>query len=417
MKKNTIVITIFYIIYRACLDIIYINWQNPIFGYIGFTLDINVSKLLISYLILMLMLLIIPKNEKKVSYLVLQLHLIIMIIPLTSIYALANFSTTLMLMTTIVFIMQILLLRKLPNIKLIKIKGTKYLVILITIFLTLSTYGYLFLTQQIHLNVLGLQGVYEIRDGQKIQFPISYFIIWQFRIINPIMFVIFYLKRKKKYMVLVGIGQMLIFVMYPHKEVFFSIGFLIILLLIYKRRILFSKFFTVTLILGSLLTVFVYKFLLLLMPYAVLPSRLLFGPARNKFQHYDFFSQTNKLYYSEGFIGKVFGLEYPYHVSTGYVIGSQNGIISNSNTGYIAYAYDNSGFIGMIIMSLLFVLLLKLFDSQTKKYDPKLIFAFIAYPMLILNDGDLLTLMLTGGVFLILLLLFSVDEFIEVNNG
>jgi hypothetical protein len=53
----------------------------------------------------------------------------------------------------------------------------------------------------------------------------------------------------------------------------------------------------------------------------IVPTRLLFVPALIKFQHFEVFKNyLNKLYYSEGLIGKIFGINYPYSKASGFVV-------------------------------------------------------------------------------------------------
>ncbi|MEZ7172919.1 hypothetical protein [Sporosarcina sp. OR05] len=401
-----------YFAYRVFLDLIYIAFQNPIFSYMGYDLDIDIIKLIISYTLLIILIFFIPKHEKRVSSLILQLHFIIIIIPMTCLYSMANFSSIFMFMIFFGFLMQILLLELLPNIKLPKIKHIKPIFICFIFITTIATYTYLFLTQSINISAFDFKGIYEIREDQLVHFPFGYLITWQYRIINPLLIIYFFINKKYKIMILIVIAQIIMYTMYPHKEVFLAIGYLFLLLFLYKKKIKFSLVFLWLMPIISILTSLIYKFSSELIYYAIIPSRLLFGPAKIKFQHYDFFSMFEKLYFSEGLIGKLLGIEYPYSVQSGYVVSLHNGFDSNSNTGYIAYAYDNLGFLGIIIMSFLFVLILKLIDSQTQKIDSKLIFAILGYPMLILNDGDLFTLLLTGGLFIIILVGFFIDELV-----
>jgi len=110
-RLNNISLVILYFIYRIGLDVVYVKWVNPLFGYTGFSLQFDTTQILISYLFFILIILIVPKKHNKVSDLVLQTHAIFMIIPLTSVYALSNYSTKFQSMAIISFLMQVILLR------------------------------------------------------------------------------------------------------------------------------------------------------------------------------------------------------------------------------------------------------------------------------------------------------------------
>lgn len=358
---------------------------------------------------------IIPKTSDKVSYMILQLHFFIMIIPLTSIYAMANLSIEFMMMIVICFGLQIYLIRILPLIKIKKIKNARIIITSILSFLTLLTYFYLLRTQNINIVAFDITSIYEIRSEQKISIGVmAYLITWQYRIINPVLLVISYLKRNYE-LSFIAIGlQVLLYLMYPHKEVFLSIGLVLMTLFIAKKHYRFDSFFIYFLSLCSIAFAGIYELFKNVLPFAVLPVRLLYVPALIKFQHYEFFLSNRKLYYSEGIIGKILGLNYPYSVSSGFVVSGGGG---NANTGYLAYAYDNAGFLGMIFMSLVFVFLLSLIDSLVKNENKNIVLALIVYPMVMLNDNDLLTSLLTGGVFLLIIILFVFNNISYTHNS
>lgn len=403
-EKHFIVITLLYLLYKVFLDLIYVFWVNPIFGYSQFTLDPSTSKVFISYIIVLFCAIIIPKTAARVSYMILQLHFIIMIIPVTSVYAYANQSTSFMLMIFLCFVIQILFIRFTPLISRVRIKHAKSIVTSIIVSLTVLTYFYMLKTQSVHVSAFDFFNIYKIRAEQEINSVVmGYLITWQYRIINPFLIVIAYLlKNRKLFFSVIGL-QVLLYLMFPHKEVVLSIGLIMGILLISRFKYKFDSFFTIFLSMSSLLFIIVYEWFEWIMPFAVLPVRLLYVPALIKFQHFEFFSENTKLYYSEGTIGKLLGLEYPYEVSSGLLIGGGN---NNANTGYLAYAYDNAGFLGMLLITFLFIALLILIDSLVRHENQYAIFAVLVYPMIILNDGDLITSMLTGGLFLLVIILF-----------
>jgi hypothetical protein len=414
INKHSLKMAILYMVYRILLDVLYIYWVNPIYDYSGFLLEVNMFKLTISYGLIFIFIMIIPKTEDRVSYMILQLHFIVMIIPLMTTYAMANMSTYFMMMISASFAMQIILIRNLPLIRLYKIKNIKIILICVFGLLTVITYFYLLKSQKINLSSFDFNATYDIRAEQNIDGGlIGYLISWQFRIINPALIIIFYLKKYYKLSIIIIGLQVLLYLMVPHKEVILSIGLIFIILYLAKKNYRFDYSFINFLCLSSIGFVAIYEYFKNLLPFAVLPVRLLFEPARIKFQHYEFFSEEGKLHYSEGMIGKILGLDYPYTLPSGYVV---SGGISNSNTGYLAYAYDNAGFIGMLFMSLLFVFILLLIDSLIKNEKKNIVFALLIYPMIVLNDGDLLTLLLTGGFFLLIIILFVFNDISDTKS-
>jgi hypothetical protein len=407
ISKHTIKVGMLYVLYRIMLDFIYLKWVSPIFGYSGFVTDPNIFKIFVSYIVIFLLVIIIPKTNKKVSYMILQLHFIIMIIPLTSIFGLANLSTKFMVMILICFAIQIIFIKNITLVEISKIRNAKNIVIGLTSILTLITYLYLFLTQGINFSAFNISNIYDIRSEQTNLGLMGYLVTWQYRIINPSLLVISYMRKKYKLSVL-SIGlQITLFLMFPHKEVFLSVGLIVLILLIGRYQYKFDSVYICILSFSSILFIYIYEVFKNLQPFSVLPVRLLYVPALIKFQHYEFFSINKKLFYSEGMIGKVLGIDYPYSIPSGFLIG---GNTNNANTGYLAYAFDNAGFLGMILMSIIFVFLLVLIDSLVKYQNKYLIFALFVYPISVLNDGDLLTLLLTGGLWLLIIILLVFND-------
>ncbi|MGQ9857030.1 MAG: hypothetical protein ACUVQF_09865 [Fervidobacterium sp.] len=413
--NDTVVISLLYFLYRVIFDTTYIIWIHPIYGYGGFPLRIDNYKILISYIVLFILIMIIPKTSNKVSYMILQLHFLIMVVPFMTVYAFGGYSTTFFLMFVICFILEIAALRIQSSRKLclktVKIRISKPLQLLAFIIYSTVVYFYLYKTQGFHFQVIDLGQIYDIRSQINISIDLmKYLITWQFRIINPYLLVISFVRKNYKLLLTASVLQVLMYFMYPHKEIFLSVALLLFSVYVARKKMKFDLSFATLLSSLTILNALIYEGTGNLIPFALVPTRMLFVPAENKFLHYEFFKYHEKLYYSEGLIGKVLGLRYPYDVPSGYLIGGN----SNANVGYLAYAYDNAGFVGMILISLLFVILLLVIDLISEKKDKGLIFSLLVYPMIILNDGDLFTLLLTGGLFLlILMLLFSKELVVD----
>lgn len=400
-----------YFVYRLILDYIYLYWVSPLYAYMGLTSQVTVGKVLISYLSLFLLVVMMPRENDRVWKMVLQLHFIVMIVPLTSLYAMANLSTKFLMMLLFCFVLQIILLRYLPLMKIPKIKGARQFLMLLFGGLTLVTYSYLLLTQRISIRAFDLINPlsYEIRATRFIHPIMGYLIPWQFRVINPALLVVSFVRRNYGLASIAIFMQALLFVMFPHKEVILSVVMLLLVLYMRERH-KFSSYFTSVMSACNLVSLGIFKFTGNIALLFVFSVRFLYIPALIKFHHYDFFSVNTKLFYSEGLLGKLFGMTSPYPVTSGFLV--QGAAFGNANTGYLAYGYDNLGFVGMVVMSTVFVILLLTIESLARRNTVGEVFALVLYPMIVLNDTDLLTSFFTGGLFLLLafLLVFRADE-------
>lgn len=404
-KRDTSFLVIF--LYLIIINLVYILSISPLYGYAGFITDIKLYKVLISFFLLFIIHKSFPKKNVDISNRVLELHFIIMIIPLLSMFSMANKSTAFTLMVVFCFLLQIVLIRFLPKFKIRAIKGGHSITYFIIGAISLITYAYLFSTQKINTSAFDFSTIYEIRSERKVNSTISYLITWQYRIINPFLLIYTLLRKKYLFFYIVLFIQIITYLIYPNKEIILSIILIGFTYFITKKNKNFSSIFIKILMVAMVVSFLVAFFFSDITLLSIIPHRMLNVSALMKFEHFDFFSIHEKLYYSEGLVGKLLNIDYKYKVPSGMLIN--DGLWGNANTGYIAYAYSNSGFFGMILMSLLFVFVLKLIDSLVKNNNKGIVFSILIYPMFVLNDGDLLTLLLTGGLFLLFIILITID--------
>lgn len=398
-----------YFLYKSVLDLVYFFWINPIYGYTGFNMEFAFSKYIISMFLLLILVFFTPIYKSRISELIFQLHLIIMIIPLLTIYTFNNVSILFLLAMIIMFIFQILSVKLIPLIKIKTVKRAKLIVWITILSMTIISYLFLIYTQNLNIRALNLISVYEFRKDRVIQpLIMNYILTWQFRIINPIILVYSLKKNNKILFIVISILQLVFFLYYPNKEILFSFGLIFFAFFILNKKLVFEKTFIYFIFGITVFTLIVYRFFGQLVLFANFVWRLLYVPAIIKFWHYDFFSVNEKLYYSEGIIGRIFNIQSPYLLSSGFLTGQTSG---NANTGYIAYGFDNAGFFGMIIISIVLILVLYFVDSITHKTNHKIVFPLLVYPMLTLNDTDLLTLLLTGGFFIFIIFAIFDNQF------
>lgn len=414
MNRKSLIYIILCFIYKIVLDIIYVLAVHPIYGYSGFTLNFNILKYILSFIYFVLILYLIPKNNNRVSYMVLHLHFLVMIIPMFTFYSFANQSDLFMVMIVFCFIMEVILIKQLKPINMAKIKNAKNILLALFIINTIITYVLSYRYNGVNFSALNFRNIYKIREQLNVPTLLGYLVNWQHSIINPYIILKAMYNKKYKLMSVFLFLQFILYLILPFKIIILSIP-VILFIVLFLKKFNYNNISLIGLTILTLISKLFYNAGLSIMPFALI-TRLIYIPAQIKFQHFEVFSKIyDKLYYSEGIIGKLLGVEYKFSVPSGFVVDSIFGKgTSNSNTGYLAYAYDNAGFIGMIAMSLLFVFIMLLIDSLTKSKDKVYIFALIFLQMLTLNDGDLLTTLLTGGLFLtIIILLISEKDFDE----
>lgn len=418
IKTRIIFSFIFLLAYKLILDFVYIKFVHEYYNYMGFSLDFNIKKYIVSFIWFFVIFAILPKDINKPSSVFLQLHFIIMIMPMFTTYALANESGIFLALCCIFFIMECLILRFMPSIKIIKIKNSQCILYGIIICITAFVYISMIRANGLpSLEALNLNKVYQVRATTKYPFLMGYLVPWQAKIINPFLITTSYINKNRKTLLGSIFLQLILYLITAQKSfLFIPLAIIIIIKIVEKND--FLKLGSLLAPIGSLGAFLTYKITGNIMIPSLFIRRLLFLPSQIKFYYYDFFSRNEFLYFSEGLIGKVFGLTSPYNIKTSHMIGLIyfNSIEMSANTGYLADAYANMGVFGMFIISILFSMILILIDSLGKNIKNKLIIGLSLFSILSLNDGALLTILLTGGLLLLLIILYLYSNTKQESN-
>ena len=405
---------IFITIYKIILDYVYVSFIYKVFGYSGFSLDFSPVKFLISIFYFILVYLVLPKDADKPSSIFLQLHFIIMIIPMLTYYSFTNDAGIFMLLNIIFFSMQCIVLRVIPNVKIAKIKGSqkalKWIIVPISFFVYISMIRANGMPSLKALNVLN---VYDIRRHVKYPFLMGYLVNWQAKIINPFLITIFYAEKNKKMIIVPTFMQLFIYLITGHKSfLFIPLAILIVIKIIeHKDFFLISTFMAAVGTLGVYLLYVIFDILLV---GSIFIRRFLFLPAKIKFDYYDFFSKNEFLYFSQGILGKIIGKKSLYQINAANLIGYlyYGNVDTNANTGYLADAYANMGVLGMLLITILLIIIFMFIDSFSISINKETVIGLSLFSILSLNNGALLTSLLTGGLLLLLVILYlySSDE-------
>ena len=134
--------------------------------------------------------------------------------------------------------------------------------------------------------------------------------------------------------------------------------------------------------------------------------RAIFHPADNKFGMYECFSQYPKMHFADGQIGRMLGLTNLYKLPYGEVFSTYIKIDgANLNTGYLGEAYAQAGFLGMLLMSVLFAYILRSLSSYDSPKTFALLTAVFSMYIINLNDISLLTTLFSSGMLIVLVLI------------
>lgn len=407
-KKSNIRILISLLILKVLLDFVYCLFISKVYFYDNFIVEFINYKYILSMLWFVIICISLPKNDNKPSSIILFLHFIIMILPIFTIYAFKNESNVYFNLVCSAFCIECILVKKLPTIKIYKIKNVRYIFYTLIGIITVLVYTSMIASNGIPtLDALNIYNVYKIRAEVNYPFLMNYLVVWQAAAINPLMIASsFYYKSYKTFLLFFSL-QIVIYLITGHKTYLFISFAIIIIIYVLNKKNTMRLIINIS-IFGFIITYILYKFRITMILGDIFIRRFLFVPAQLKFYYYDFISQNRFLHYSEGVIGKIFGFESPYNMNFTNLIADVyfNKPNMSANTGYLGTGYANLGFTGVIIYVVVISIILKIIDSIGKKLDNALVTGIVLFPMLILNESDLLTTLLTGGLMILLILLY-----------
>lgn len=419
--SEVIIIFMLLIMYRILLDYSYKKIVYDLYAYSGFDYEFDLVKYIESWIYMVALFFFTPRNEKRVSNVFLNIQLVIMIIPMLSIYSFMNFSRLFLVSICICHILQCFILIKKSKAIGFHITGgsciTKFLfpvlLILLVIFSVRSN-------GMPSLRAFNINNVYDIRAKTVLPFGFGYFLNWACKIIIPFCIVYYYRKGKNKMYLFYILIQVIMYLIYAHKTFLFIIPVLLVIIFMIERNILIKGIY-VGLIGGILsgLGLFILNAKNIFFA-SIFIRRFLFVPAFLKNMYYNFYSMGPKNWFAYGRLGEILGVKpnYPYTTSTVIATYIHGEFWTGANTGYMGDAYAQGGILMMFVMAILLALILRLIEKISFNMDYKLVIASVFYVLLTLNDGGLLTSLLTGGlaVFILIIYIYDSDEYHNKNK-
>ena len=405
------------ILYRLLLDAVYIWAASPQYAYGGLVYTPVSWKYFISWAMYLLLFFLLPKREKDTTGFLLHLQFVYTVAPLLSFYALANGSSRYILMVFVCILLQILILRRPAGQKsAVSITGIRNYV---TIMLGVLT-AFALLVPILYNGFEGTKAfdfayIYQMRANATYPPGFTYLFNWMQKVIIPFGVLYFLHLKKYRWCFLCVLIQVFFYMESGWK---FTLFILIPVLAIYyiSKSGHLIKLMYLGLFVLLLLVLLCYRLdrplrLSSLGIYlnALIPIRAFFIPADIKFDFYEFFSIFPHTYFSDGMIGKLLGMSYPYTGSIGQLIFRFTGgtfLSSNSNTGYLGDSYAQMGFAGMLLMSLLLAAILRGVHNYESKENSSVLIALFSVFMILLNDSALFTTLLTNGMLVAFILVF-----------
>jgi len=399
-----------FIVFRMILDYAFCKYISSLYAYyMQLKYEPSSSKLFISYIFMIFLLMITEFDKSKLESVIMSEELLIMVIPMFTLYAHSGKNQKFMFLVSAAYIFQIVFikfykqLRK--NNRSFKIYNpNKWIVLIISSILVIS-FIYSISHFSFSFAALDFEHIYEIRSNTSLSFPFSYLLPWAFKICVVFLILLGLYSHRK---LLWGSGialQLYFFFVLGNKSTFFSLLLLIASYIAIKKMDI-IKIFGWGLAIVAALSIFLYEGANSITLLSYLVRRALLVPARIKFAYYEYYSVHSKLYFAGNTIGKILGKHLSYLESPPKAIAEYLGVPdSYCNSGYFGDAYANFGAVGVFIFALVFIWFVLLISYKAESMPYEVVCPFLIVLVYGLNDGALFTWLLGGGGLLAYLLL------------
>ena len=394
------------ILFKVILEYTYINFVNPIFAYAGFNLDVSFVKYLEGWFIYLLFLSYTPHLLRQTSDFIINTLFFSFLSPLLVFYSLSD-ALREHLYFVLLGVLIIYLLRKGKKFKLPLVNQGHIYAYLICILGIIIVTSWLVFSGGLNFFNLDLTQVYEFRRDVSSVVNIGimgYLNTWAFKVFGPFLLIIFLHRKKYVFASLVFLLHILWFGISSHKAVLFF-PFVILFVYVWFRNNKGLSIFPISLTLVIFFSYLFFVFFDDIIYGSLFIRRVFFVPSFLTFTYYEFFSSEGFIYWSNSITSSF--IHYSYDLNPARLIGDYLGTDASANNSFLSTGYMHAGIPGIIFFSLIFVIILRLFDSLN--YNSKYIWICVAIVTIpirsVITSADLSTAILTHGILISLVLL------------
>lgn len=302
---------------------------------------------------------------------------------------------------------------RLPILRMPRLKLTTTQFWFLMVVLSVLAYTAVIATFGLRFHFPLLSEVYELRFEYSERAPgagslVTSLLSWQGYVLNPLLMSWGFLSRAPLLIVVAFAGQLVLFSINGFKT--FLLGGLLVgaVWLVMRSE---PQRFGLRMVTGALSLVVGSTLLDLLLP---LPSpvvtslfvrRFIVTPGLLTGHYFDFFSANPKTMFGQYSWATFEG--YPYDLPPPFLIGQAyfGSVQTAANANPFADGFATLGIPGVYVMALLLGVVFWLIDSVSRRRDPRLVVLFLTMPALALSNSSLLTVLLTHGLGLAIVLL------------
>jgi hypothetical protein len=415
-RRQTATALAYLLILMSLLSISYLMFVVPVYGYMGFNLEVNKFKFIEAGFLLFVSFVAVRRQQELVTGQFLAILYLFIIPPTICYYMLSPQSrifiygivggflvtSTVMQLSYVTIswcwsVIQRSISYKFANVLLQRSLQYKILVYPLLVVIPLTVFGGLFIYNGLPaLTALNLTQVYEVRESVVYCFSIlPYLLNWQANVFNPTLITIGLHKRKASFIATGGTLQVLLFLYTGHKSMIFSIPLVVVTYILVSNRAVFlglMKTFCVV-ISGALASY-------LVIGHTLLPSifirRLFFVPPMVRSSYFDFFTSHPYINLETSSLGFLWSSPYTKSVST--LIGGRYLDGANANIGYLASAFADFGILGVIFFALVLGVILSTIEVSSYPIPMAVTSGIWVVPLFNVTASRLTTAILTHGL-------------------
>ena len=406
------------VLFKFSLDLVYSLIQHKLFGFYGFSFDFSFIRLFLGWICYLVCIWGIPKNSSELSDIFIYTILMLSITPCIVYYQYNKDAEFWMILVQVISFFLIVWILSLPfsvsfRISLKKISYKNCLLRISVTTLLLLFFVYLLYKNGIpSFHSVTFSNISKVRALYSSDLLLNLLYTLVCKIVIPIYILIAIKERRPLVFFFSILLPVYIYAITGFKSYLFIpviiIGTAFFSHLDLKMCIIY--------LLPCIILFVGFEYLVLEEPmlYSLINERVFFLPAKIKIAYFDFFSKNEFAFFSQSTIGKIFRIPSIYEENIPNMIGRiyWNRPKMWTNTGFMADAYSNLGFLGMVIISVFVSMILKLAQNQmvglTSNMKKNLEALFLIF-FISLNDGGTISVIFSGGLFLLILVIVLID--------
>lgn len=369
--------------YRLALDVLYLKFISPFYGYVGFTTDLTPLRWVVSLLAVAVFtpwVVRLPNREGPSNTVVFLLSLLYFV-PLTCYYGCRGASPGFFLAATLYWAVLLAAQYRLPVLRLRGLSG-KYIPKLFNllavcsmalVFYVCARYTHFRLT----LDFINVYGIRTEAATYSLPTLLSYGLS-MLSFLLPFLLLYYLLRRKWVWAGALLVTCLFHFSIGAHKSFFFMILATLAAYALYRRWML--QWAPLELAAGAGVCLALRSTGLGLQLVSLFYRRFMFTPIRLSDCYHTFFSCSPLNLFRNGLLGKL-GFDPVYSISIPRVIAQQMlQQATNANNGLVGDAFANlPGYVGIFLMPVVLVLTLRLLDAVSHRLDPRVTFVVCLY--------------------------------------